>query len=626
MKKTILILVVFATACAYAQPSRYADSLLQLLEKEKTDSNRLKLYRQAGSYYMDNNAAKAISYFESAIELGRKINRPLAVANGYYDIGFCYLITGDYDRSLENYQQSVRHYEEMKDDRRLANAFMSIGNVYGENGDYKKTSEYFDKARVLIEKRKDSTQLASLYSERGNLFNREKQYDSGLIFLERALLISRQRGDSSFLANTLVNIGLNYKHLDKPQKALLYMDSAFIIYKKMPDMPPDMWGAFYNNLAATHAAAGRFNEAVNHFNTSIMYAQKAGSPSIEMENYRNLADMYGNMNNDRQQLLNLKKYYTLKDSVFSADNKIRLTQLEADYQVEKSNALVSKKEAQIKQQRNQRNIFIVVTCAVAAILGGLTWFYSRIRRNNKLLQERNTEIERQKEALQNLNQVKDRLFSIISHDLRSPLISLHNYLGMSTNTSLDASQKEYFRQHTLQAVSQTSNMLDNLLAWANLQLKNTPANITPLELADQLQDAASSVAAQAQQKNIAIEVQPPATVALSNEAVLQIVLRNLLTNAVKFSKPGGRVRLGATVQNNEVHIEIQDDGVGMPPEAVQNFLQKGQTDSTTGTGGEKGTGLGLFLVKELLEKTKGRMMLNSEQGRGTVFTVVLPVG
>jgi signal transduction histidine kinase len=379
----------------------------------------------------------------------------------------------------------------------------------------------------------------------------------------------------------------------------------------------------YNNIGATHAQAHNYTQAIDAFNKSLNYAKEVGIVNVEMENYRNMADMYGTMKDYQLQSEYLTKYHALKDSIFNNDNKNHLTQLEADYQLEKKNVSLAKQAAETARQKSQRNLFIIITIGAALLIAALGFFYRRIRQKNKLLEDKNEQINQQKDELQALNHVKDRLFSVISHDLRNPLATLKGYLSLVADPDMPPQQKEGFRQKTMLSVSQTSHMLDNLLTWANMQLKNTKPSITAIQLQDCIEDVVEAVAAQASEKQIQLQQNIEAETAMGEHGILEIALRNLVTNAIKFSQPGGRVNIQTKTVGQRVHITVQDEGVGMSQEQLTALLGSG-TDTTPGTKGEKGSGLGLFLVKELLQKMDGVLQISSEPGKGSRFTIALP--
>ncbi|MEO6731527.1 MAG: tetratricopeptide repeat-containing sensor histidine kinase [Ferruginibacter sp.] len=617
-----VLFFIFCPLAAVTQTNKTVDSLLIALDTEKADSNRMMLYRRIGTYYTDNNAGKAIGYIEKSQEIAKKLNRPLLIANNYYSIGFCYLVKGNFNKSLENYFQSIRIYETLKDSFRLSNAFMSVGNLYGQNKNFQKTIEYYDKAQLLIEAQKDSAQLSGILGQRGILYDQQLQYDKAIDYLRQALLIARIMKDDYMITNTLSNIGLTYKHQKKTPEALQFFDSVITAYKTTKDVPVDNYAAIYNNIAAAHSQAGNYPKAKEAFDKSIQYALQAGSPFIEMENYNNLADMYGTMKSFELQTIFLKKYYNIKDSLFTADNKNQLTQLEADYQVEKKNVELQKKDAEVIRQKSQRNISIIIAIAIAVILTTLAFFYRGIKKNNRVLLQKNILINHQKNELETLNQVKDRLFSIISHDLRNPLVTLRSYLSLADDVRLSTEKKELFKRTTMQAVSQTCDMLDNLLVWANLQIKNTEAAVEPLDVNDCVNDVLNTVQQQANQKEVTIKTNIEAVVALGDHTILTIALRNILTNAIKYSPAATTVYLHSLKKAHEIHIMITDEGIGMTNEQLQQSARN-QTDTTRGTHNEKGSGLGIFLVKELLQKINGHLLIESEKDKGSCFTIVL---
>jgi signal transduction histidine kinase len=257
------------------------------------------------------------------------------------------------------------------------------------------------------------------------------------------------------------------------------------------------------------------------------------------------------------------------------------------------------------------------------LLAALAFFYKRIKQNNVLLQDKNVQINKQKDELQTLNQVKDRLFSVISHDLRNPLVTLKSYLLLTDNASLPEEKKEQYKKQTHQAVSQTSNMLDNLLAWANMQIKNTKPAIVSLQIDDCIDDAIGAVKAQAAQKNILIEKNSTVSSVLGDANILEIALRNIITNAVKYSHANSTISISTLAANSATLITVTDTGIGMSQQQVTELLNN-ETESTAGTKGEKGSGLGLFLVKELLQKINAQLLIESEPGKGSRFIIKLP--
>ncbi|MGG9961258.1 tetratricopeptide repeat protein [Ferruginibacter sp. SUN106] len=625
MKKLLLIVAVLLYWPCAAQVNKEVDSLLKVLDTEKQDSNIQRTLNRIGNYYIDNNPTKAIEYLERSAELARQLNFSLRLANNYYDIGFCYLLKSDFDKSLNFYQQSAKIYETLKDNHRLANAYMSMGNVFFQSKSLPKADEYYDKAEAIVKQTKDSGQLASLYAERGNMYDQEQHYDSAIAFMQKSIAIAKLINDDFMVTNGLSNMGLTYKHKKNTALALQYFDTVLKKYNAMKDPPVDNLAIVFNNVGATQSQAGNYTKAIDAFNKSIGYSTQEGLSAVLMENYRNMADMFADMKDYKQQSIYLTKYHQLKDSLYSNDSKNLLTQLEADYQLEKKNISLVKQEAETTKQKSQRNIFIIIAIGAALLLAALGFFYRRIKQNNILLQEKNIQINKQKDELQTLNHVKDRLFSIISHDLRNPLVTLNGYLSLAENTSLPEEKKEKFRQQTQQAVSQTSNMLDNLLVWANMQIKNTKPTITNINVEDCIDDAIGAARAQATQKNILIDKNIITTMATADHNIIEIALRNIITNAVKYSQANGHITVSSFSDQFHTFIAVKDEGIGMSKDKIEELLNN-EAESKTGTHGEKGSGLGLFLVKELLQKINAVLLIESEEGSGSSFIIQLGAG
>jgi len=621
MKKTTAFLLFIFPVSLFAQ-NNPLDSLLKEADKEVHDSIKINTLNEIGFIYEENNPAKAVEYFERVNKMALALNKPLVAANSDYDLGFTHLLLANYEKSLHHYLQSARGYEKLNDHKRLSNAYMSIGSMYFDNNDLKKAKDYYAQAETIIKKLNDPVRLANLYNSLGNSYDKSKNYDSALVYLQKAYDIYIQQDDDFLIINSLSNLGLTYKHQGKTEQALKYFD---LVKEKVrgKDMPKDLLAMIYNNVGATYSQAGRYSEAQKAFDSSILFSKEASLSNVLMENYRNVSDMYASMKDYEKEARYLRLYYNLKDSLFSADKKNELTQLDADYRIEKKNSELAKTEAEVIKRKSQRNIFVIITIAAAAILAGLAFFYSRIRKKNSVLNQQNETINKQNTELQTLNSVKDRLFSIISHDLRNPLVTLQSYLSLSGNKELAEEKKEQYRLQTTNAVTQTSHMLDNLLAWANMQIKNTKASITPVDVDELVADTKSGAEAQAAQKQVIIHEDLAVTSVPGDYNILSIALRNLLTNAIKFSDKQGNIWINAEKLNDVVVLSVKDEGIGMSARQIQE-LQTQQQSSSAGTAGEKGTGLGLYLVQELLQKINARLEIKSEKGEGSVFSIVIP--
>jgi len=607
--------VMLLSATVFSQATVKVDSLLKLIDVQPQDSNSLSALQQLGSDYAYNNSIKAIEYLEKAVDLAKKLQNPLGLANAYFSLGFCYLVKGDFDKAFEFYQKSADLYDKLNDKRRLANTYMAIGAVFSRNKDLKKSTDYFDKAEAIVKQTKDTMQLSTIYSEKGVRYDMEGKLDSALIFFNKSMMLAKAIHDNYMVNDLLSNIGLSYKHKKNNTLALQYFDSSLKFNEQYNDKNLMIFSTLYNNIGATWSQAGNYEEAQLAFNKSIDYAKQANMVAIEIENYKNLAEMFGTMPDYKQQVNYLEKYHHLKDSIFTTENTNQLTQLEADYQIEKKNASIIAEQANAARSKVERNISFVVIAAVLLVLILLLFFYEKMKRSSK-------KIEEQKIELENLNAVKDRLFSVISHDLRNPMVALNTYLSLADNPSISSEKKLRYKNQTQQAINQTSSLLDNLLAWANLQVRKTAPAISFVNLNECIDDALNAVQAQAEQKEIRFVKNIDLAAASGDVHILEIALRNLISNAVKFSPVGSKIEISTYLLDSKPCIEVHDEGIGITPTQLNNLLLN-HADSNLGTKGEKGSGLGIFLVKTLLDQINSTLQIDSIEGAGSKFIIKL---
>jgi signal transduction histidine kinase len=254
--------------------------------------------------------------------------------------------------------------------------------------------------------------------------------------------------------------------------------------------------------------------------------------------------------------------------------------------------------------------------------------------NLKKLMDANDQINRQNDELEVLNlqlteakATQDKLYSIIAHDLRNPL----QFLLFTTDVlygdyhEMDEETRQSYIQKLFKTVGNMSDLLENLLQWSMSQYGKLECRPHPIKLEELVEEAACYLVDSAEKKSIALSWDiPPQTSVHADEDMLKTVIRNLISNALKFTNAGGTVTVTAASEGAQTVITIADTGIGIPSEKLEILFKIGRTESTDGTAKEKGTGLGLILCKELVEKNQGEMRVTSETGKGSRFDILLP--
>lgn len=243
-------------------------------------------------------------------------------------------------------------------------------------------------------------------------------------------------------------------------------------------------------------------------------------------------------------------------------------------------------------------------------------------------QELNRQLKESQDELHKLNANKDRLISIIAHDLRSPFNSLLNFSEFLVE-DIDELPKEeikLFAQKINEAANNLFTLLENLLQWSRMESGKFPFHPAKLNLRYKINQVIKLFVDIAEIKKINIINNVPETcVAYADEDMMFSVIQNLLSNAIKFSKDNGEIIFDGIVVNNMVQISIKDAGIGIKEEDMAKLFRNDVRHSTYGTHDEKGSGLGLMICKEMIEKNSGEISVSSKFGEGTTFTFTLPL-
>lgn len=248
-------------------------------------------------------------------------------------------------------------------------------------------------------------------------------------------------------------------------------------------------------------------------------------------------------------------------------------------------------------------------------------------RLEELLKVRTREIEQSREELSNLNRKKDLIFSILSHDLRSPLTTLKGFLGLliDHSDSLSKTDLQRYATNIRNSVTTSLDLIDNTLFWSLSQTGNIQCNPTPVQLAPVFEKIKGLYQLTAEKKHLTINF--PSTNGLAvfaDENMLYVLLRNLVSNAIKFTPEMNTIRVDASENGEEVSVSVKDSGIGMTSEEINKIFLFDNPMVKKGTSSEKGTGLGLILCKKFVEMNRGKLLIESKVGVGSVFTVVLP--
>ncbi|HAG16462.1 MAG TPA: hypothetical protein DCG69_08065 [Bacteroidales bacterium] len=343
--------------------------------------------------------------------------------------------------------------------------------------------------------------------------------------------------------------------------------------------------------------------------------------------------IYSQENNQKMVQKYIVDYQTITNSLTNCklkDKNDLVNNLISLHSLEEEKIFLKQSEILQKESLNRRSLFLVITLILSILL---IWFIVKIARiNNKIkianqiLLEQNETIKKQNAQLEILISTKDKLFSIIAHDLRSPFNSI---LGFSN--LLMEHIKEYETDQIVQHVAyinknakSTLDLLDKLLNWAKNQTGQIQFNPQNLNLNPLIREVIASLEFSARIKNISLEFAPLAEIEVfADSNMLKTIVRNSVQNAIKFTHSQGKVEILTASLPQGVKISVVDNGIGMSKEIVDNLFFIDKTTIAAGTANEKGSGLGLILCKEFIEKHNGKIEIESREGKGSSFSFIL---
>ena len=360
--------------------------------------------------------------------------------------------------------------------------------------------------------------------------------------------------------------------------------------------------------------------------------------SLRLVSYQNLYNAYKEEGNFNSSLKWLESYNDLTEDLSASEKSRLLAEYEALFNLQQS-----KQESEILQARQletearleyQRNINMIVFGMVILLL--FTAFFlirtsrkrdemnQELKKTNEQLNEMNLKVKQQNDELAQINEIKNKLFAIIAHDLRGPLSSLQSLLYLIRDHDLSESEMDEISSMLEKNLQENASMMDNLLAWAKAQMNGIQLNQREFALKLGIKSVIDQIKFQAEGKGVSIETNLPDEIeVVADYDMIKLVVRNLIANAIKFSKPGGVINVEAEDKGDFYEIKVKDNGVGIKKEDQDKIFSKAHFTSR-GTENEKGSGLGLMLCKEFIETHGGKLWFESEVDKGTTFIFTIP--
>jgi signal transduction histidine kinase len=566
------------------------DSAVTLLNEAKTavelEGDSLVLidvYSELGSVgYFQSNDSAAFQNWYSALELAQRLDQLKAQAFLYNNISLLYGYSQQYEKSIEFLKNSIRIKDQLGEIAATGKSYHNIAIQFLELGQRDSALVYFKKGREIRERFNDLKGLTSSYSSLGSLFFDEDQFDSAIHYFNKATTLGEELGDIRALAFDLQGLGESYFKKGMTTVAIPVTKQALEIAQENRVIE-----RAYRVLALSYRQLGQYREATDYY-----------------QKYTALHDSLVNESRIRA-VEEVEEKYNTRQKELEIDN------------LQQENQLIALEAQQARQQRLLFLLgFLLLVVVVVAIL-----FVLRTRN------QKNRELEQANTQLKSLNQTKDRLFSVISHDLKSPLSSFH-LITKSITENYDKIDKGQIKDYLITLRDSSANvrdMMDNLLRWALAQTDQLSYNPSEVEAMSTVENVKRQLLPALELKKIQVKLPEDSRLqVLADQEFLEIVIRNLISNAIKFSKMSSEIEILAAENDEAKRISIRDYGVGMSQDQADRLFKGELMAHDIKNSSEKGTGIGLSLSMELMRKMGGTIEVQSEEQKGTTFTLVFP--
>ncbi|MFC2114001.1 ATP-binding protein, partial [Bacteroidota bacterium] len=599
---------------------KYANNALRISKKINFDKGIASAYLHlGGSYYYLSDYYQAIKYFKLSLELWQKIGDQKNEAAILSNLSMIYVTMGLYEKALDYNIQSQKICEKIDDVEGIATAHYINSSIYVNlNNDEKALDEGFKALEIFVEQKNDRYHQSSL-NNIGSIYDKQHKDSLALIYYFKSFKMCEPVGDSWSGAYAIGNIGSIYSRMGMQDSAFHYCLKSLHFFRNFKDK---------NGIAKALIKLAKVHFENNDLDSTFYYLEEGYGIAKEihdmdlMLSYNKLySDYYILFNNYEKAYFYNKAYAEIKDSIYEEKTKNKIT----DYQIEIETAqIMAEKEIQAlkaKKSLTQRNFSISISFLVLIMA---VLFYSRYalkKRTNTLLEQKNNE-------LQDANTTKDKFFAIVSHDLKNQLTAFQNISSvLAENFSAIAEEKKHHLILRINTAAETLyGVLENLLTWSSAHLKGIDYSPSDISVLSVCQRTIEELKLNAEKKRIRIqcEIQEDMHV-YADENMLKTVIRNLCNNAIKYSPEESEIIVKAEPKNSQIIISIIDHGIGLSHSDQQKLFRIDVNHKEIGTGKEKGSGLGLVISKEFVEKMGGEIWVKSAEGKGCEFSFTVPL-
>lgn len=574
----------------------------------------------------------AIDLYEQVLALADSLQNEHYSVGVLVNLATAYSGMGELDEGLRYFFEALERSEEMQNKEFIALITNNLGDKFNTIGNYDQAEYYLNRSREISEREEILSNLVRVHLNLGNLYKNTGRFNEAEESYNKALDMNSRSGNVPGQIQVVYNMGMMYLEKGDYEGARDHFLRSLAQSREV-NLP---MGIYYNTngLGELDLRMGNYSQAISRYEEAIEIAESIDSNPLKLATFKNVHEAYKQAGNSAQALNWLEQVVELNEKIRTTERERISAEFETKFNLRRAEQ--EKRLAEVQQEQQQTEIeqqrYIIISAftgiTILLIAGAVLILSNRKRKaanlklsdSNKQLKNLNSKVQEQKEELERLNNIKTKLFAIVAHDLRGPLGSLQSLLYLLREHDLSEEETNKLIMNLEKSMLENSSMMDNLLGWAQSQMNGITVNKRSFDLKFCLESVLDQFKLQAENKNIslAIEVSQD-TFIFADYDLMKLVLRNLIANAIKFSHEGSTITIGAEKESESTYkIFVQDRGVGIPKENQPKIFTE-EHFTSQGTNREKGSGLGLNLCKEYVEKHGGKIWFETEEGEGTIF-------
>lgn len=655
MRALVLLLTLITPDPGFVEMSykqMQVDSLVCVLETAD-DSTRISVLLSLAWELRNTEPEKAVLYGTEAISLAERYGDYSNLAKAYSFVGVAYRVMGKYSESVDHYYKGLETAEKHGISEQAGYAYLNLANLYIYQEHHALASDNIRKAKEIAETTANKPMLAYVYLFYGRASRLAGELDSALINYRKSLDIRKDLNQVAEQATCFKYIGDIY--FDKGEMKTADENYLSSLERLDREHDKDLYSNILIHQSMIRLREGRVNEAAALADKGLKVACSIGANMAIRDALQVKAEISALKNDFRAAYEYEHKVIHFNDTLFSQQLSEKIFGLE--YQMEKQrreneidllnrdNAI---KELELRRIRTYTIALVVILGLLAALSVTLAVMFRHRRDKARQLEAQNQEINRQRDSIEHKNvslqkanasleeseenlrrmvQTKDKLFSIIAHDLRNPFTALGGLTEVLQHhvNKLEPGEVAEYASLIREASQKLMNLIENLLQWANSQTGRLKLSPREIPLKAMMEEIIRIMHPQSEAKGISLinNVSDTATVYADYDSVATI-FRNLVSNGIKYTGRNGSVTITTVQSEGMVTISVSDTGVGMTQETIGKLFRIEESFTTEGTNKEAGTGLGLIICKEFAEKNKGAIEVKSTPGNGSIFIVSLP--